>query len=184
MEAQGYLISEIYSTSELQQNLGRILAFGILTPEEMLEGIGMPKGRPGLNQLFAFIRGHRGMSDERQKRAEELVSLSQNSVREQVNILHKFLPVTPKGPVQKGGLRSTSAVLGKNTHGALKDSFLATVEGLLPLSEALCSEEFTPKEREELRERGGEAIRRLTLALNRLSSESALRVLASDQQQQ
>lgn len=189
MEFLGYEVEEVQVLNPVIRSAAEMLAFGASTIPEIVKFLGYTEGKVGVEAVLAVFRGAQGVSPKRYEDLKILVELNQELTEgkkkatqrisfEDVQPRHHRSVQAPLPPRLRLGERSPL-----NLRQLLIESAAKQVEALLPLAQAIESDEFTAEERAKLRElAGGNGVFKLANTLSRLCGERS-RAMHSSQQQ-
>jgi hypothetical protein len=96
LEHLGYQVTELRSLPEPIRDLGRLIAFGVVTFEDVMEAIDIPKTKSG-SQLYTILHGDQGVSDDRMRKITAFV-------KEYRQYLSEALAKAPKLNYLNGGV--------------------------------------------------------------------------------
>lgn len=192
LEELGYESPIKDSVTDIVRLLGRLLAFRVLTLEEIIASSGSEKTKDPRTAVLAVLLGKRGVSTEREARlallAREFEVLLPDEIRRFVNDfgpamdVTKVVPPTASEPERPSPSRevSRSAVneplieVRPLEHAAVIESLALQIRALLPLAKIAASDAFSAEDRIRIRElAGGDGVFKASNLLTRLCSEKA-----------
>lgn len=171
---RGYGVAELEALSDVVRTLSYLIADKKITITEVIRRTGFPKDGP----LLQVLLGRENMSNERLSVCGDLIaeyvtgekkaSPSSDSVD---------IPKTEKNPISVEVDDKKKYSLGMRVNGRQKwevENLAAFVRMMLPLAEAVLSDEYTEQDRDRLRTlANGDGVFRLSNALNGLCGPRA-----------
>lgn len=189
LELCGYEVTEHENLDPVARELGRALAYGVASTEDIAEALDAPMIHRR-HRVHEYLIGRRRMMPERREKAKVYNASLEAKVRAAREAWLKKLPIVRKVraakpedmvaaalPVARGLL----ALSGADAHGEKKfviEAAAHLVLGLIPLADYLLSESCSEEDRKKLHElAGADSVLKLTTRLRRLCSETARRQL-------
>ena len=184
MEFLGYEVAETEALDPVIRDAARLCAFRVISMSETASLVGYPAGVSGMNMLHRVFHGKNGVHSEKLEHFKSLVDLYAEQLPERQRATPKLLKgsvrVTPPMESQAASRPSVVHPLRTNLRptpqlrDALIESLAGSVKGMIPLAQAISSDDFTPEERARLRElAGGNGVFNLANLLYRLCGERA-----------
>lgn len=187
LEILGYKVKEIkqLATKPSVYHLAEMLAFGTLTPDAavtilqyscvqdvyrlVLRGMKSPiASRKKI--LEGLWEEQKSQVEQRRRELQEVIGVSPLLLEREASIPIAFVP-TKKKPTQ-------AVSLGRNTE---LETLGHLVLAALPLAEKIASNDFSEEDRKKLRQiTGGDAVYRLSNAMNQLCGEKARNQIRAD----
>jgi len=183
LEFLGYTVKEFESLPDNLRELGRLVAFKVISIEDAASMVGYEGDElTRANSLLRRLRGQRGLSQEKIEQIAAVTELYRSDLEVKcLNTERIVLFTTKRGstPPEVPVTRSAALVNGSTVHRtAIIQSFARSVAALLPLAEDVVSDSFTAEDREEIRRLAEGGVSRLSRLLTQLSGEAARSALA------
>ncbi len=189
LELAGYDVIELRHIPETNKNMGRAIAYGLLTLEELVPIYRFSNGVQPFNQLLRVLLGKGSVVNERMAHVRDYEQQLLPRLQERRN---EVLTRQPELTVNIESSSDTRKVADEpnqhaeaprisslrptqvGEHDLLIDAAAGLVNTLLPLADLLLSDAYSAEDRSRLRERaGGDGIFKLANRLNRLCGEKA-----------
>ncbi|MFA6536078.1 MAG: hypothetical protein WC250_03805 [Candidatus Paceibacterota bacterium] len=167
LDAHGCEVSELKGISPEVLELGRLVAFKVITFGEAAKVADYPNA----HSLMRVLLGRSGVYPVRLKKIAEFLALKQAELVQKIRVF-------TAGESSSAG-EQVVPVFEANIHTDLSHDLIISalafqVQAILPLAQLVVSDGFTPEERNKLRElAGATSIFKLANHLNRLCGEKA-----------
>ncbi|MEY2665137.1 MAG: hypothetical protein RLZZ480_242 [Candidatus Parcubacteria bacterium] len=160
LECNGYEVTELTILEPTLKQVGKLLAFGILSIDEISNAVGYPAGRNGIDTLLKVLRGTQGVSKAKLSQFQTLAELygdqllkkSQNTPRVVKLLVERTS--TPNPLPVRAPLRVVARPM-QVEHDAIISALAGMVTAMLPLARLVSSDSFTPEDRTKVREFSG-----------------------------
>ncbi len=186
LEFLGYKVAEIEAMRPEVRDVARLFAFGISSIPEIADMVGYKGGeRSGIETTRLVLQGKHAVLRDKlphfaafaELHGAQLESLKRNAP----NVLRTERPVASVQPREP-----TSPTVALRTardapagHDAIIRALAGFVQAAVPLVDLVLSDEFTPEERQRVRDLvGNEGVSRLSNLFTRLSGEAARNALS------
>lgn len=169
----GYKVDRL-EVSEEVDTIAKMIAFGVISPEEALEYLEYSSR----DTLFWILFGKGGVSPERLVKMRELIEMSQTTLNEAVARLDSLrdelkLEAPDEQKVGATILRVVQEVDIRNDRDLMIETFADLLSPLQRLAEYFVSDECSPEDRERLRKRtGADGILHFANTIDKLCSET------------
>lgn len=169
LEIVGYEVEELKNLNDNIYKLGKLLALRIADVDQVAQEV---FGFSDLTYLYRTLRGNRGISGVDSVAISDLLLEKKDEIDKAVSHWRKELGITSGDPQ-----KSEVSAVGKE--GVLdKDQVIKSlahmIQSMQPLAEAIASDDFTPEDRETLRDLAGRfGVFNLKNALVKLCGERA-----------
>jgi hypothetical protein len=177
LEFCGYTVEDFPNLDPDIRQSGKLIAFGVLTVEEMAEAVGYPGDRAGADAVLKVFRGVQGTSHNKLLQFQTLVELYKDQLDEKIQSTRCVVPKRSVEASQPKPLpvRAPLRVVARpvlSEHEALICSFANMVTAMLPLARLVSSDDFSPEDRAKVRELSGhEGVFELANTLFRICGE-------------
>ena len=185
LEAFGYESRELNHLSEAARNLGRAVAFRVVSIDEVVQALDFQSEEPQ-QSVFRVLLGKVDTTSLRTSVMEDLVDSKREEVERQIVAFKMTMSACSSSPIlNRSSVPGRPPKVGSPVVKSDAVEMLAhLVCAMLPLAEDIVSDRFSPKDRERLRElAGGDGVfnlstnlNRLRVAMNRLCGERARRI--------
>lgn len=156
----GYDVAELRALEDPVRDLGRLIAFSVVTFEDAMDAVGIPKRDHGGGQLYVILHGEQGLSEERREKVVAFVNEFRQYLPDAVASVPKLRYLNGDTPKRELPPRPVppQAAPSRALATALEETALAhAIAGLHALLK-LTAAELGPEGRERVRQIAGKQV--------------------------
>ncbi|HYD93070.1 MAG TPA: hypothetical protein VEB18_01260 [Candidatus Paceibacterota bacterium] len=178
----GYAVAEVQELPEAIRTVGHLITFDVLSVADVAGSTGyegVPKNN--VDQVIAVLCGRRGVSEEKFALYSELARVNRKRLTQRQQAVEKVVSFEQGHCPTEPESFPTARPESDSHRKVIIESFVHSVEAILPLAEDVLSDGFTAADRAKVRDLVGSGISRLSNLLTQLTSEGARNTLKKQQ---
>lgn len=180
LELLGYHVNELEMLDPTVRDAGRLVAFSIIEPDDLAKEFGYRATENAKDSMMRVLFGKSVPSADKIEKARQMLDACADLVEEKRREIIGNLPVPKKAGNGQDRDQRIAAVAPahvprrQDRNESVIDALANMVKAMIPIADLVLSDDFSPEQRKNLRERADvDGVFRLSNLLNRLCGERA-----------